>query len=57
MICDNCNTVNTSYTNLGHTYKCPAGITYGTTEANNYLTGSYNFLVEDVEVFKIVVTE
>jgi hypothetical protein len=57
MLCDNCNTTNSSYSNLGYTYKCPAGITYSTTEAQNYLAGSYNFLVDEVEVFKIVVSE
>jgi len=56
-LCDNCNTVNSSYSNLGHTYKTPAGITYGTQEAMNYLAGSYNFLVDEIEVHKISVLE
>ena len=53
-LCDNCNTVNSSYTNLGHTYKPPNGITYGTTEANNYLCGSYNFMVDEIECHKLL---
>jgi len=56
-LCDNANTTNSSYTNLGHTYKCPNGITYGSTEAQNYLAGTYNFMVDEVEVFKVVVNE
>lgn len=32
-LCDNCNTTNSSYSNFGHTYKCPDGIAYGATEA------------------------
>jgi len=56
-LCDNCNTVNSSYSSLGHSYKCPEGITYGSTEAQNYLAGTYNFLVEEFEVFRIVAHE
>ena len=32
-LCDNCNTINSSYSSLGHTYQPPAGISYSTTEA------------------------
>jgi hypothetical protein len=56
-LCDNSNTVNGSYCNLGHTYKCPDGIAYTSNEAKNYLTGSYNFMVDEIEVYKIVVSE
>jgi len=57
MLCDNCNSVNSSYSNLGYTYKCPNGISYSSTEAQNYFAGSYNFMVDEVEVYKIVVAE
>jgi len=57
MLCDNCNTTQSSYTNLGHTYKAPNGITYGSTDCQNYLAGSYNFLIDEYEVYKIVVME
>ena len=57
MLCDNCNTTNSSYSNLGHTYKPPNGIAYSSTEANNYFAGAYNFMVDEVEVHRMVVRE
>ena len=57
MICDNANTVNSSYSNLGYTYKCPNGISYSTTEANSYFAGSYNFMIDELEVYKVVAAE
>jgi hypothetical protein len=50
-ICNGCNTLNSSYSNLGHSFQCPPGITYGTVQANNFLAGSYNFIVSEIEVF------
>jgi len=49
-LCDNCNTTNSSYSNLGHSYSCP-GLTYGTTQIQSYLAGTYNFTVSEIEVF------
>ena len=57
MICDNCDKTNSSYTNLGYTYKCPNGIAYSSEEAKNYFAGGYNFLVDELEVYKVVVQE
>ena len=54
---DNCNTVNSSYSNLGHTYVCPSGMINGSEEAKNYLAGSYNFLVNEIEAFKFISTD
>ena len=56
-ICEDSNTTNSSYSNLGHTYKAPNGIAYSSTEAHNYLAGSYNFMTEDIEVYKFIVSE
>jgi hypothetical protein len=56
-LCSDCNSVNSSYSNLGYTYKAPNGISYSSTEANNYLAGSYNFMVDEIEVFRIVIAE
>ena len=56
-LCDNANTTNSSYSNLGHTYKPPNGITYSSTEANNFLAGSYNFMVDEIEIYKLAITE
>jgi len=56
-ICDIANTINSSYSNLGYTYKPPVGITYSSTEANNYLAGSYNFMIDEIEVYKFAVSE
>jgi len=43
-----------SYTNLCHTYTCPSGYTYGG-NAKTYLTGAYNFKVEEIEVYRLIV--
>jgi len=44
-LCDNCNTVNGSYSNYGHSY--------GGSSDNSKIAGSYNFLVVDFEVFQL----
>jgi len=45
----NCDTVNTSYSNFGHTYD-PKGKT------KESLTGGYNFMTKEVEVFHVEYT-
>ena len=50
-IVDNCDKNTNSYSNLGSTYKLPAGYTYGTTQATTLLAGSYKFKVDEYEVF------
>ena len=50
-IADKCNTNTNSYSHLGNTYELPAGYTYGTTEAQSLLAGSYPFEVDEYEVF------
>jgi len=45
-LCDNCNSSTTSYSNFGHSYASP--------KDNAMLTGAYNFMVKDYEVFQIV---
>ena len=50
-IADNCDKNTNSFSNLGHTYKLPAGYTYGTTQAKTLLAGSYHFKVDEYEVF------
>ena len=47
----NCNTENTSYCNLGHTYVPPDGHANGSEGAKNYLAGAYNFMTEEIEIF------
>lgn len=49
-ICGNPNNSTSSYTNLGYTYLSPVG-NYGSNEAKNFLAGSYNFTVSEIEVF------
>jgi hypothetical protein len=49
-ISDKANQNNSSYTNLGHSFSV-AGYSYGTNQIKNYLCGSYNFKVKDIEVF------
>jgi hypothetical protein len=50
-ICGDSDINNQSYSNLGHSFQCPPGITYGSTQAYSFLAGSYNFLVSEIEVF------
>lgn len=47
------NTNQSSYSNLGHSYLEPTGNGYSSTQAKNYLAGSYNFQVKEIEVFGI----
>ncbi len=53
---NNANSNMNSYSNLGHSYTTPVG-TYGSTEANNFLAGSYQFTFSDYEVFQAVPLE
>ena len=50
-IADNCDKNTNSYSNLGYTYKLPAGYIYGTFQAKSLLAGSYNFKMDEYEVF------
>jgi len=45
-----CNSNNSSYSNLGHTFTPPDGFTYGG-NAKDLLAGSYNFTVKEYEVY------
>jgi hypothetical protein len=49
-ICDNSNVQNQSYTNLGHSYSLP-GYTYGQTNIQSWMAGSYNFTTAEIEVY------
>jgi hypothetical protein len=51
-ICNNANTVKSSYSNLGYSYKTP-GMLYNSTSAKNFLAGSYNFLAKEIEVYEM----
>ena len=50
---NNCNLNNDSSSNLGNTYSLPNNISYGTNESQSYLVGSYQFVVEEYEVFLV----
>eukprot|EP01080_Neovahlkampfia_damariscottae_P002851 gene2851-4694_t len=52
-VVNNSNTTNSSYSNLGYSYRYVGG-TYGSTQAKNFLAGSYNFKTTEIEVFKMV---
>jgi len=52
-ICDNSNTQACSGTGFPHSYKC-SKFTTQTEESKAYLAGSYNFKVEEIEVYQIV---
>ena len=46
-ICDQGNTNNSSYSNLGNAYEIPAG------KSNYWLSGAYNFKIIEIEVFTV----
>eukprot|EP01080_Neovahlkampfia_damariscottae_P005802 gene5802-9625_t len=50
-IYDRSNSSTSNYSNLGHSYKPPNNYSYGSTQANSFLAGSYNFKVSEIEVF------
>lgn len=50
-ITDQCDKNNKSFSNLGDSYKLPAGYTYPSDEAQTLLAGSYKFKVDEYEVF------
>jgi len=50
-LCDNCNSTNSSYSNLGYTYALD-GYTYGNQDIKDFLAGSYNFTVVEIEVYR-----
>ena len=50
-ISSDCHKNLSSYSNLGHTYKCPFG--YNNDQSKNYLAGTHHFEVEDYEVFQL----
>jgi hypothetical protein len=52
-IADFSNNNRNSYSNLSHSYKFEK-YTYGTNEAKQFLAGSYNFKVKEIEVFQMV---
>ena len=47
-ICDNCNTVEESYSCLGYSYTIPPG-----QDSMTFLAGSEYFLVAEIEVFAV----
>jgi len=51
-LCSGCNSINSSYSNLGHSYTPPYGYTYNNQNAKDFLAGAYNFTVAEIEVFK-----
>jgi len=51
-IVSNANTNGSSYTNLGHSFSLK-GYQYGQPNIKNYFAGAYNFLVTEIEVFKL----
>lgn len=52
-IANNCNTGNSCYSNFGYTFDSKNNA-YSTTQAQSHLAGSYNFTVEEIEVFQIL---
>lgn len=53
-IASNCNNNTESYSNFGYTYQLPEGMGMNSDEAKSYLSGSYQFKVVEIEVYKVV---
>ena len=47
---NSCHT-NSGYSQLGYTYRPPNGYSYGSSQAQSVLAGSYNFRCDEYEVF------
>jgi hypothetical protein len=47
-----CDKSSGSYSNLGYSFSAP-GLTYNTQPCKDFLAGSYNFMVTEIEVYKI----
>ncbi|CDW90176.1 tldc domain-containing protein [Stylonychia lemnae] len=50
---DNCDERRSSSANIGSTYQLPNGIQYGTQQCEQYLAGSKNFKVLEIEVYQV----
>ncbi|XP_046839722.1 uncharacterized protein LOC124433904 isoform X2 [Xenia sp. Carnegie-2017] len=53
-IANNANKNKYSYTNFGHTYRAPSGYSYGSSNTQALLAGSYTFTPDEVEVYYYV---
>jgi hypothetical protein len=53
-ISNDCNINTDSYSYLGYSYEAPNGYAWYSNEANNYLAGSHEFSVLEMEVFKLI---
>ncbi len=43
-----------SHSNLGHTYNKGLKDAFGSYESKTFLAGSYNFKVDDIEIYNII---
>ena len=50
LICNNSNTRNESFSELGHSYKHPS-YAFGSKEAKSFLAGSHKFCTTEIEVY------
>ena len=50
-ICNNPQVDQSSSSNFGYTYQPPPGYVYGSEQAMNLLSGQYQFLTTEIEVF------
>ncbi|RMG89336.1 MAG: hypothetical protein D6706_21530, partial [Chloroflexi bacterium] len=49
----NMNSSSTGHSNLGYTYDCVIG-SYGSSTCREALTGEYNFMIDEIEVYSVV---
>ena len=49
---DQCNSNTSSYSNFGHSYHFPPGVTFGSSQS--LLAGSYNFKVIEIETYQLL---
>lgn len=52
VICDNSNSSDKNYSNFGYCYDALSEYPYGSEEAKSFLAGSFNFKVDEIEVFR-----
>ena len=54
VIADDCNLNSKSFCDLGDTYEELEGMLYGFDKARSHLAGSYNFKVQEIEIYQII---
>ncbi|CDW89660.1 UNKNOWN [Stylonychia lemnae] len=57
LLYSNCDSNTSSSSSLGTTYKLPDGIVQGSVEGQNYLAGSSNYSVKEIEIYRVILEQ